>query len=226
MLKLFILFVFIFIGCNLTAQYTIGPKVGVSISSFDEKYIVGTELSSSPNYGINIGLSYNKIFKKFSLRIEPMITQLGGKHRITAYDEEFDLHQIRNYLRTNVLFETQSDLRKKFKIQASIGPSFSFLLSAKRLVTKDGNTHTLGYGNINSFDFGLSISAGIGYKIGNGWLELNVDGNMSGPYLVIPTTWFAHNYFNSNRTINLCYAFIIHEEKIINKSSKIEKYFY
>lgn len=226
MLKVIIIYLLLVISFNLSAQYTIGPKVGVSISTFDEKYILGTELSSSPGYGINIGFSYNKIFKKFSLRIEPMITQLGGKHRMTAYDEEFDLQQKRDYLRTNILFETHSDLRKKFKIQASIGPSLSFLLSAKRLVTKDGNTHTLGYGDISIFDFGLSISAGIGYKIGNGWLEINIDGNVSGPYLTIPTTWFAHNYFNRNRTINLCYAVVINEDKIKDRYNKKDKYFY
>jgi len=209
MIKFIFQFIFILFSYTVVAQYSIGSKIGMASTSNDEEYIVGTELSNETNYGLNIGLSFTKMFDGFGIRVEPMFINLGGEHIITAYDVEFKLKQTRNYLRTNLLFESHTSLDKKTKLFVYFGPSFSVLLKAERIKTVDEYFMVMDYGDISYFDFGLTIGTGIGVKLGNGWLELDVRANISGPYLDIPIEWGSHWYFNGNSAINICYAMII-----------------
>lgn len=140
---------------TLSAQFSMGPKIGLNVSSFsgsDGKY----------KAGVNVGLMANYRFNKL-LAIQPeFLYSLQGSGADTGYDDvaaKYDVH----YINIPVLLK----IYPWSGLNIHLGPQFSFFVDDKVSVKSGGtNISVDGLDDINSFDFALAIGAGYEFNFG------------------------------------------------------------
>lgn len=155
MKKFILIGLIIFSGAsNLFAQFSMGPKLGVNISTLSEE---GSEYKA----GVNVGIMANYRFNKY-LAIQPeFLYSLQGCGVDAGYDvtAKYDLH----YINIPVLLKIYPFT--DFNIH--LGPQFSFLIDDKISVQSDGTKVSGdGFEGMNTFDLALAMGIGYDFKFG------------------------------------------------------------
>jgi len=163
--------------------WTVGPKVGVNITSLsnldDIKSRVGFTAGGFLVYSFieNFGVGLDAMYSMEGAKYE---SEFGDANDMIRFSSKLDL----NYLRFNVpvtyFFRTKQE---NFRPKIYAGPSIAFLLSAKNKteVISSSDESLLGHetdtdvkDNFKGTDFGALVGAGFNYKLAEA-IWLNVD---------------------------------------------------
>ena len=194
------LIISLFIVANsVSAQFTIGPKVGLNIS---KEYfgVKGFDEDSDFRSGINIGVfGKYEINDKFDIQAELLYSQQGFKRNIPITDNIGTIitkgyEVLSHYINIPLV----SKYHPFGRIYIEAGPQVGFCLDSK--ISPDEYkriTGVRGYTGYNVVDF--SLVGGIGFNLGNG-LSVNTRYNHGLTYTLHDSKW-------KNRVIQISLAY-------------------
>lgn len=198
MKKLIFLLISIFISSLLFCQISVGPKAGVSFSRNKNKTIGGAKSNNKIVAGYNLGIIVHYRFsEEFVFQPEISFVQKGNQyHNKVNFDSSNNLtEQVftekYNFFEIPLLFKYITG--NKIKLNAIIGPAFSFNLGGKYkseipLIAQtnqgkiifdqqpenySGDDLYLDPEHVNRFEFGVYVGLGICTQLGKGKLLLD-----------------------------------------------------
>ena len=159
-----------FLQLKTVAQPSMGPKVGVSFSTFIPRLF-----GLVPNIHIPFGVTFNfNAEKVFSFQPELLYMQKGIVQKDYPYEARLNL----NYVEVPAMLKFTFLGQKKINGFFEIGPYLAYLSSissiySDSLVNKK-KTVSYPFEYIRLFDVGIGVGIGTAYKTGNGKIVLNL----------------------------------------------------
>ena len=156
--------------------FFMGLKAGIGFSSWSNVE-VEAPAKKVQKLGFQGGLVAKAGFNPYlALQMELLFAQKGMKVSVTESGITAKVWTNVNYLEIPLLLKASIPL-DPFFIYANVGPSFGIGLSAKLATDPDlGLNQTIKFeeGGLQRFDFGVLFGAGVGVKLGNGELFLDL----------------------------------------------------
>jgi hypothetical protein len=150
-----------FLTTLATAQTTLGPKLGLNISTLS-----GNERSGlTSKVGFNVGAFFNfKINDLIAVQPEVYFTMKGAKDT-TIETEIHNFTYTLDYIEIPVLIKFSIPIpNSKFCPSVYVGPSVSFNLNAKVSEEINGTILEGDYEFINKTDYGLILGTNMGFR--------------------------------------------------------------
>ncbi len=145
------------------AQSVFGIKGGMNISRISGDDAIG---SSDSHLGMHVGflMQYN-LMQALVIQPELLYTQKGYNYKYSVGDIDYKVSNSFDYIELPLLIKLNAAIGD-IKIQPFIGPSISYLVSAKQKekLSSDSNTTTVTHtndvsDNINNVAFGFAVGA-------------------------------------------------------------------
>ncbi len=174
MKKLTLLFSAVLISSMSYAQFTMGPKIGISSSELKLKNNLDDIKEGNAQFGFHAGLFTRITFAGFYIQPEALFTSVSGQ--VETGEGSGGIKQVvdieYNKLDVPLMFGIRSG--KVFRIQA--GPVANVLLSADA----KSSTTNIGEDVKNSYnDLTIGYQAGFGLDLNKVTLDLKWEGNLS-----------------------------------------------
>lgn len=152
----------------LNAQFSIGPKLGINISTaagddvFDDlESVVGLQFGVAGEVSIS---------EQFAVQPEVLYFQKGSKIDFMGVETKTFL----NYLEIPILVKGKFGAPDGLQFIATLGPSFGFGLGGKMKMGDEEVDFDFEDDNLSEFDLSLSIGAGAQIPVGPGNLFLDL----------------------------------------------------
>jgi len=201
-----------FLQLRTVAQPSMGPKVGVSFSTF---LPFNFDVQPHNNVHLPFGVAFNfKAGKVFSFQPELLYIQKGFDFKNYHVNEKYNL----NYIEIPAILKFTFSVQKKINGSFEIGPYFAYLSSISYMysdsLANKGKTVYYPYEYINLFDVGLGVGIGTAYKTDNGNIALNIRyecGSFLSYYFIFSGEEMS--FLNSTFSIYLAYMFNLKKPK-------------
>lgn len=173
-------------GSNAQTNLTVKTQVGNAWQSWPNDPVFGSE-ESILHFGICANL-FRDINERFALGVSPGFMrrgtdfEFGFMNGLIVGPPSFRAQLHLNYLQLPFLFQAQFPLKGKLGWFAQAGAGFSYLFSGYRETRPNfGMSQRLKLdfderdAELNRFDFGWQLAAGVRYPIGKGELQFSFD---------------------------------------------------
>lgn len=187
-LALLTVFCVLTLGCFLNGQTTLTVKtqVGNAWHSWPNDPVAGTE-ETILHYGVSATL-FRDLNERFALGVAPGFMrrgtdfEFGFMNGLIVGPPSFQAQLHLNYLQLPFLFQAKFPLTGKLSFFGQAGAGFSYLLSGYRETRPTfGINQRLKLdfierdAELNRFDFGWQMAAGVGYPLGQGELQVSFE---------------------------------------------------
>ncbi len=204
MKKVVAIIIGICVATSSYAQFTIGPKVGISSSNIKVEEVQNVK-SGDSQVGFHIGLFSRITISNFYIQPEATFTSAGGEIRISEDNgETFNQVTELNYNKLDVPVMAGFKVGNFLRLNA--GPVFSLILSQD---ARNINS-TIGEVKNNYNDALVGYQAGAGVDIGNFTVDVRYEGNLSklGESIEVGSETFNTDMRNNQVLLSVGYKFL------------------